>query len=134
MAAQSVTISEYNGWTNPEFNGVQKVKWVWVCSTGGTVVASTSAGLNPTTVSKYSGEVIRLITDPSSTAPSADYDITILDSDGYDVLMGAGANRHTSNTEQVLSTSLGICQDTTLSLRVADAGNNKGGTVILYVR
>ena len=134
MAAQSVTVSEFNRWNNSEFNGVQKVKWVWVSSTGGTVVASTSAGLNPTTLNKYSGEVVRLVTDPSSTAPTDDYDITILDSDGYDVLMGAGADRDTANTEQVLGTSLGICQDTTLSLRVAAAGSNKGGAVILYIK
>jgi hypothetical protein len=134
MATQSVTITEYNGPSNTEFNGVEKIKWVWVSSTGGVVAASTSAGLNPTTEHYYSGEIARLVTDPSSTAPSDNYDVTILDSDGYDVLMGGGMNRHTSTTQQVLSTSLGICQYTPLSLRIADAGSNKGGTVILYIK
>ena len=134
MADQSVTITEYNGPDNPEFNGVQKVKWVWVSSTAGTVVTSTAAGLNPTTTHYYTGEITRLITNPSSTAPTDNYDITILDSDGYDVLMGGGANRHTSTTQQVLASSLGMCQYTPLTLKVENAGSNKGGEVIVYIK
>ena len=37
-----------------------------------------------------------------STAPTDNYDITIEDSDGVDVLGGAGANRDAANTERVM--------------------------------
>jgi len=136
MTAQVVTISEFEGVDNPKYNGVQKIKWVWVATDAGVVAASTVTGENPTTTFKYSGEIARLVTIPGAAglAPSADYDITVLDEDGCDVLMGAGVNRHTSNTEQVLGSSLGICQYTTLSLRIAAAGDANGGTVILYIK
>ena len=134
--AQAVSIQEFNGWDNPAFNGVQKIKWSWTSLADGTVIASSAAGENPTTVNKYSGKVIRLITNPGdgTDAPSDNYGVTILDEDGYDVLMGGGLLRDTANTEQVLEASLGICQDSKLSLRIAAAGDANKGVVILYIR
>ena len=40
-----------------------------------------------------------MITNPGTPAPTANYDITLTDEDGIDLLDGAGANRHTSNSE-----------------------------------
>lgn len=133
--AQAVSISETGDNGNMLFKGVQKIVWTWTAHTDGTVVASTTTGQNPTTSSKYTGKCIRLITDPgTSNAPTDNYDITILDEDGYDVLMGAGIDRDTSNTEQVLESSLGICLYSTLSLRIAAAGSGGKGVVILYIK
>jgi len=134
--AQTVAITENNGPDNPAFNGVEKIKWVWTSLADGTVIASTTVGLNPTTTKKYSGKIERLVTIPGAVAlaPSDNYNVTILDEDGVDVLMGGGLLRDTANTEQVLGTSLGICQYTTLSLRIASAGDSKGGTVIIYLK
>ena len=43
-------------------------------------------------------QLLSIETNPGSTGPTADWDITLLDSDGADVLDGSGLNRHTSNT------------------------------------
>ena len=50
----------------------------------------------------YGYSLHSMVTDPGSTAPSDNYDITIEDSDGVDVLGGAGVNRDTANTERVM--------------------------------
>jgi hypothetical protein len=86
------------------------------------------------TTNKYTGEIVRLVTDPGATAPTANYDITILDEDGIDVLVGAGADRSATATEQVLGSSLGIIFNTTLTLEIATAGDAKNGTVYLYIK
>ena len=41
-------------------------------------------------------------TDPGPVNPTASYDVTVTDDDGYDLLGGAGANRSATNTERVL--------------------------------
>lgn len=136
MTAQVVTITESGDNGNALLKGIQKIVWEWTSTDGGAVAASTTDGENPTTEGKYTGKLIRLITDPgdSGDAPTDNYDVTILDSDGYDVLMGAGADRDTANTEQVLEASLGICLYSTLSLRVSTAGDANKGKVILYIQ
>ncbi|MGE0460904.1 MAG: hypothetical protein AB7Q16_06005 [Vicinamibacterales bacterium] len=45
------------------------------------------------------GRLIQLITDPGATAPTDNYDITLVDGNGLDVLQGVGANRDTAVTE-----------------------------------
>lgn len=133
MAAQVVTITETSA-SYPELQKVRKVKWAWTTDgVNGAIVDATAAGQANKTTYKYTGEIYRLITDPTD-GPTADYDVTILDDDGYDVLMGAGANRHTTTTEQVLWSSLGICLDSQLRLNIGTAGNTKSGVVILYIK
>jgi len=105
---------------------VKRVKFSWTSSAGGAADATTS--------NTYNGEVISFVTDPGATAPTASYDITITDADSVDVLAGAGANRHTSNTEYVLQASLGGCVDSTLTLAVTNAGNAKDGAAYVYIR
>ena len=125
--AESCTITEET------FGTVKKIKWVWV-SAGDQTVGG--ALVNTTTTNAYSGEITRLVTIPAAagSAPTADYDIYILDEDATDVLMGGGVNRHTSATEQVAASSLGIVANDKLKLTVAAAGAEKGGTVYLYIR
>ena len=137
MTAQVIARVENEGPNNPAFNGVQKIKWSWTAdSVSGVIVASAVAAENPTTQYKFSGQIVRLVTIPGTgdDAPSDNYGVTILDEDGTDVLMGAGASRDTANTEQVLAASLGYCQNTTLSLRITGAGVSNKGTVIVYIR
>ena len=136
MTVQVVARKENEGPNNPAFNGIQKIQWDWTAdSVSGVIVASLVAGENPTTQYKFSGQLVRLITKPGTgdDAPSAGYDVTILDEDSFDVLMGAGLNRSATLPEQVLGSSLGTIQYSTLSLRVADAGVSNKGTVIVYI-
>lgn len=106
-------------------NGICKIKWSWTSATGG------AADL--ITTKSYFGEVIALVTDPGATAPTDDYDITITDVEGYDVLQGAGANRDTANTETATPSKKSVAFGQ-LTLNVANAGDAKVGTAILYIQ
>jgi hypothetical protein len=65
---------------------------------------------------------------------SLNYDVVVNDLDGTDVLMGAGANRSNTATEQVLMSSLGFVANDTLEIQVSNAGNTKQGTAYIYIR
>lgn len=66
----------------------------WVDDTSGTTATITASSMGIEGWYLYSCE-----TNPGSTAPTDNYDITISDSDGVDVMFGALANRDTSNSE-----------------------------------
>ena len=118
--------------TEETFNSVKKIKFAWASEDGG----ANGGKATKTTTNTYTGEIIRLVTIPGggANAPSVDYDVAVNDEDSTDVLMGGGANRHTSNTEQVLASSLGCVANDKLSLSITNAGNAKTGTVIMYIR
>ena len=122
--AQAVTITE----SSNIGTAVKKIVWDWLCTDLGVVTGSVTTG-------KYTGQVVRLITNPDAAgdAPTDDYDVQVLDADSTDVLMGAGADRDTANTEQVLASSLGYVYDSALTLEITNAGDAKKGLVILYV-
>lgn len=50
------------------------------------------------------------------------------------MLIGAGANRDTADTEMVGETSLGAVAGSRLTFTAANAGNSKSGTAYLYIR
>ena len=103
------------------------VKFAWISSAGGAADA--------TTTEFYCGKLDLLTTDPDGTdIPTDNYDIVITDADGVDVLAGAGANRDTANTEQVVSSSLGATCYSKLTLAVTNAGAAKAGTIYLHLR
>lgn len=124
MAATSTLTEEYIG-------NMYKLKWVWVSHTDGTATGTTGF----VTTKAISGVCQRLVTIPAggAAAPDADYDVYILDEDGYDILMAGGLNRHTANTEQVAASSLGVVANDKLTLSITGAGSANGGTVILYI-
>ena len=121
-AAGTVTATEERA------GATQKVSFTWTSSAGGAADGAT--------VNSYNGQIVRLVTVPSGggTAPTDDYDLTVVDDDAVDVLMAAGANRDTANTEQVLASSLGYVANDKLTLHVTNAGNAKAGTVHVYIR
>ena len=67
-----------------------------------TITADAADGSVPNTAltQKISGRIIALETNPGATAPTDNYDITLEDGDGHDVLEGVGANRDTATTEK----------------------------------
>lgn len=132
---QAVTITELPSQYG-SYEKLRKITWEWTATDLGVVTDSTTAGLVNKTTQKYTGEIIRLVTIPgtSTDAPADNYDVTIEDSDGADVLVGAGADRDTANMEQKLASVLGCVYDSQLSLKIANAGDAKKGTVILYVK
>lgn len=65
-------------------------------------VADAAAATVPDTVlPRFEGRIAELTTNPGSTAPTDNYDLTLIDDEGSDRLQGLGANRDTANTETV---------------------------------
>jgi arginase family enzyme len=99
---------------------------------------SDASGDATAALSQLYGFILKLVTVPSATAaPTDNYDISLVDENGIDALGGAGADRDTANKEQVApvlsggQTPVFLCGDHTFT--VANAGNAKSGTVILYI-
>tara|TARA_Y100000310_G_scaffold309531_1_gene353716 strand:+ start:3901 stop:4260 length:360 start_codon:yes stop_codon:yes gene_type:complete len=112
--------------TEKAHTSAKKIVFAWTSSAGGAADA--------TTTERYDGKIVGLTTDPGAAAPTDDYDVVITDEDGHDVLLGAGANRDTANTEHVDGDSLAAVADSVLTLAVTNAGNAKGGEAIVWVR
>jgi hypothetical protein len=66
--------------------------------------ADVSGGSVPATASELSFEafVCLVVTDPGTTAPTDNYDITITDADGVDIMGGQLLNRDTANSEHAV--------------------------------
>lgn len=117
--------------TENTHRSVKKVVFAW---TSGTLAESGTAAA--TTTQAYDGQVIGLTTIPGTggDAPSLNYDVTVADADGHDVLIGAGLNRSDTATEHVASASLAGVAGSTLTLSVSGAGDANKGTVIVFIR
>ena len=119
-------------------NGSDIVKHTfdWVSSGSGT--ATLASGL------PVSGQIRRIVIIPDATAPTADYDVTLTDSDGIDVLAGQGANLSDSVSSNICSgvplkdgtttQVVPVTVDSVLTLNVTNAGDSKAGKVVVYVR
>ena|SRR3990167_394107 len=77
-------------------NSVSKLTWDWV--------ADSANGSVPTaqTTDTITGFVLFGETNPGSTAPTDNYDITITNEEGTDVFGGALMDRDTANNEQAM--------------------------------
>jgi hypothetical protein len=124
MADQVVTLVE----SAPLAGDVHKIKWTWKSATGGAVSSATT--------NRYTGQIIRAVFKPDAegTQPTAAYDITVLDGDSIDAINGLGADLSNSATVQKMqSDGLGAVESSTLTLTIANAGDEKGGVAILYL-
>lgn len=67
-----------------------------------TCVADAAAATFPDTVlPPIEGRLLALATNPGATQPTDNYDVTVVDQHGHDVLEAVGGNRDTLNTEKV---------------------------------
>ena len=115
--------------TEVTFDTVKKIKFEWL--------SDDSAGTATVTTDEvYTGKILGLATVPglSGDQPDDNYDITVTDGDSLDVLMGGGANRDETDTEYVLSTSLGAVVASALTINVSGAGNANTGVAYVYIR
>ena len=80
------------------------------------------------------GRLLQIATDPGSTAPQANYDIALTEGGGADLLLGVGANRHTSSSEVAVIESNGthaVYSGTdTLTLAISNNNVNSAGISI----
>ena len=92
-----------------------------------------------------SGYITRVVIIPSSdAAPTADYDLTLTDENGVDVLAGLGTDMSASATISICpgtpindgttASVIPVIVDGILTLNVSNAGDTKAGTVVVYVR
>jgi len=101
-----------------------------------------STDMSATTLNKLKGWYLyKIITNPGSTAPTDNWDFTLSDSDGIDVLGGNGANRHTTTSQMIaplLTTGVYFAQPVLDTWTLAITGNsvNSAGIVIkaIFVR
>ena len=107
-----------------------------------TWVADGSGNADAVAYFPYGAYITRVVTDPGATAPTADYDITLTDTDSYDVMGGTLADRHTTTTEQVVPTVHSDGTNTifgavhiigAITLNVSNAGAAGNGIVRVYV-
>lgn len=116
---------------------VRKYTLAWVAHTDGAVDLDTDEPI--------AGEILRVVFDPGTPAPTANYDVLLKDEHGIDVLAGLGANRHTTSTEQIAVPGVSMTDGVTTSVRpfavsgylnleVTNAGSGGAGTITLYVR
>lgn len=123
MTAQVVTLTE------TRHTSVKRIMWDWLSTDAGAVVSATTYA--------YDGLLERVVFDPDAagTQPTNAYDVTITDPDGNDVLAGLGADL--SNAATVVKThanGLTAVSGQVLTLNVTNAGDAKGGIVIVYLR
>ena len=88
--------------------------------------------------------ILRVVTDPGSTAPTDNYDVTLVDEFGLDLLAGQGANRDTTTTEAfcpgaplndgTTTSVLPIGHLGNATLTIANAGDSKTGTVVIFCK
>lgn len=113
-----VTTSDLGG-------GETKYSVAWLCSATGVVSANT--------FDIKRGSLLRLVFVPNAagTQPSDLYDVTLLDSNSIDILAGSGGDL--SNASAISFEPETTIEPGTFTLAVANAGNAKGGTVVLIV-
>ena len=121
--AGTVTISE------EIHSSVKKIVFTWTSTAGGAA--------DGTTTGAYTGKVLALVTDPDGpAAPTDNYDITLPDAEGDDVLQALGIDRDTATTEKVAivlsGTSLHpvVAASDVLTLTIAGNSVNSAVTVV----
>lgn len=96
---------------------------------------SDASGDYTETVNLY-GFIVKVNFNPSD-GPTDNYDVTLIDEDGIDVLGGAGADRDTSTSECIPTPNTGVAvvgfAYGEVTFTIANAGNAKSGTTTIYV-
>ncbi len=97
-------------------------------SSAGTFTSSTDMDIT--------GWIVHVETDPGATAPDDNYNITLKNTNGRDIMGGSLATRDTANTEAVLPLLNGnyqaVWNEGPLSIAVSAAGNSKTIELLIY--
>lgn len=116
-------------------SGISRHVIGWTSDASGNVTGDT-----PT----IQGTLLRVVFNPGATAPTDNYDVTLTDPAGIDVLAGQGTDLDTATstdvaplmpaTDGTTTTAVPRVLNDVLSLSISNAGNAKTGEIILYVR
>ena len=110
--------------TEITYTPVKKVSFAYTKSSGGAADATTTAS--------FTGMIERVVFD--WTDATASYDVLINDSDGFDVLIGNGANLAAADVQKSYGDGLAAIVNSTLTLALTAGGDTKTGTVHVYIR
>ena len=112
---------------NLDNNRLTKVAVSWTSDASG----------NATEVIELNGWLIKCVTNPGASAPTANYDITLIDADGIDAAESLLINRHTTNSESVYLLATGapvpVLVQGSYTFTVANAGDTKNGVATFYL-
>lgn len=110
---------------------IVKYTIAWVSDASGNVTANTAA-MDVVRIGYI--HQIKFVPDAAGTQPSDLYDVTLVDANAIDLLAGAGANLSNATSTQVgVVTPLYYDDTGTLEFKVANGGNAKGGTFIMWI-
>lgn len=114
--------------TERQNGSMSKLIYAWISDATGRASVSSDK--------YYTGKImtVRTIPGTSTNQPTDNYDVEITDSDSHDVLLAAGANRDSTDSETIVSASAAAVVDSKLILSVTNAGNAKRGTVVLWMQ
>jgi hypothetical protein len=106
MAPQSWAASSATMSLDASISDKRIVTISWIAHTDGTFTSVSTdsyySSAGKTITQEIKGYYLYSVeTDPGSTAPQDDYDITLTDANGLDIAGGLLANRDTTNTEMV---------------------------------
>lgn len=118
--AGTVTITEKFA----KYLPVKKVRITWT---------SNAAGIaNGITTEYYDGRICAVLAKPGTNTPSANYDVTLKDDDGDDVLLEAGQNL-AAESVGLDESVLGCVSESKLHFGVVNAGSNKDGIFSVWI-
>lgn len=117
-------------YTEEVHGSVKLVAADWLSDSAGNVSGTS-------TTNYFNGKLIYFAADPDAgdTKPSEDYDVTVLDKNSVDVLHALGTDMGSAATVTVDEfDGLGAVANSQLTVTVANAGDEKGGVVYLWIR
>lgn len=115
-----VTTSDIGG-------GVTKYSVAWLSDAAGAVSG------NSFDVKRGRLLQTKFVPDGGGTAPTNLYDVTLTDADGADLLVGNGADKSSTVAAWYTPTNPIILEGGAVTPVLANAGNAKGGTLVLIV-
>ena len=117
-----------------QFGNIERIEIRWTSNASGAFTESIP----------LHGVILRVVTDPGSPAPTDNYDVTLVDEFGLDLLAGQGANRDTTNTEAfcpgaplndgTTASVLPIGHLGNATVTIQNAGDSKAGTVVIFCK
>lgn len=93
--------------------------------------SATTGAADATTTQRYTGHIVVVQIVPGATTPSDQFDVTLVNGDGVDVLYGDGADCGNAATTVIMPNAPLVAD--TLTLGVTNAGNAKNGAVFVYI-
>lgn len=107
--------------------GYDKHSIAWTSDASGNVSG------NAATVKRGMLRQVKFIPGSGGAQPTDLYDVTLLDADGADLLVGNGANKSNASAIWYLPTNPIMVEAGDVTPTVANAGNAKTGTIILII-